>query len=172
MQQNTCNFFFLSYALNLVVAWSTDIFGIDFWSCLHLFSMSEGSPPPSRHRHRTKISYSRIRPLQFFFFIFEFCQCLLCYECYCDERMSWDSLVTATRLRVGLSAKARRQETFFFSKASWPSLWPTQAPDQCVLMALTPGVKQSGREAGYWLPFCCEIYITSLPHTPFLPLPQ
>lgn len=63
--------------------------------------------------------------------------------------MSWDSVVViATKLRDGLSAKARRQETFLFSKASVPSLWPIQALDQCVLMTLTPRVKQSGREAG------------------------
>jgi len=36
----------------------------------------------------------------------------LYYESYRDKRMSWDSVVViTTRLRVGLSAKARRQET-------------------------------------------------------------
>jgi hypothetical protein len=82
----------------------------------------------------------------------------LCYECYFDKCVSWDTVVVVVhRLRDGLLAKARGQENFIFSITSGPSLWPSQAPEQCLLVALTPRVKQSGRETDYWLPFYYEI---------------
>jgi hypothetical protein len=72
-----------------------------------------------------------------FFLFFEFGQYFLCYRDMC---MSLDSVVvTAPRLRAGLSVKTRKQEIRLFSKAPGPSLWPTQAPDECVLMTLTLG---------------------------------
>ena len=175
MQQNTCNFFFLSSALNFVDSWSTDIFVINFWS-VFAFVFSEWrfpAPVPTPPANKSFLFRNSATSV---FSIYEFCQCFLCYECYRDKRMSWDSVVViATRLRVGTGwtvGKIKNARDLCLLQSVRTVLWFTQAPDQCVPMALTPRVKQSGREAGYWLPFCYEINITSLPHTPFLSLPQ
>jgi hypothetical protein len=48
--------------------------------------------------------------------------------------------------RLGLDFLPR-QDIFFFSKACGPALGPTQPPVQCILGALSPGVKQLTHEA-------------------------
>jgi len=41
------------------------------------------------------------------------------------------------------------RDSFLFTIASRPALGPTQPPIQCVLGALSPGVKQLGDEADH-----------------------
>jgi hypothetical protein len=62
-----------------------------------------------------------------------------------------------------------RGEIFLFYTASRPALGPTQSPIQWVQEALSPGVKQLGREADRWPPSSAEVKnvrdIPPLPHT-------
>jgi hypothetical protein len=50
-----------------------------------------------------------------------------------------------------------RVKIFLFYTASRPALGPTQPPIQCVLWALTPGVKRPGREADHLPPSSAEV---------------
>jgi hypothetical protein len=50
----------------------------------------------------------------------------------------------------------RDKRLFYFFIASWPALGPIQPPIQLVLGALSPTVKQQGREA-YSPPFSVEV---------------
>jgi hypothetical protein len=62
-------------------------------------------------------------------------------------------------LPLGLSGfdSRQRQEIFLFPTASRPTLGPTQPPVQWVPGALSPGVKQPGREPGHSLPSSGEV---------------
>jgi hypothetical protein len=72
----------------------------------------------------------------------------------------------------GRSSSPGRVKNFLFSTSSRPVLQPTQPPIQCVPWALSPEVKQLGRETDQSPPNSAEvkkiwIYIFSLPY-PFM----
>jgi hypothetical protein len=85
---------------------------------------------------------------------------------------SWDSIVgIVIRLQIGqprnfglIPSRGWR----FISSSKCPD-WPTQAPFQLVLGALSPGIRWPGHEADHWLWSNAEVrngwsYISTLPY--------
>jgi hypothetical protein len=86
-------------------------------------------------------------------------------------RRSQDSAVGISTGRPrSCSSSPGRVKNFLFSTPSRPALGPTQSPIQWVSWALSPGVKQPGREADHSPPTSTEIkkmwLYTSTPRTP------
>jgi hypothetical protein len=74
--------------------------------------------------------------------------------------MSWDSsvgIVTSCGLGGQGSIPCKGKRIYLFSIASRPGLGPTQPPIQWVLVALSQGVKQMGREADQSLPSSAKL---------------